>query len=590
MKHLIKALTLVLAIFMQLPTMAHDIEVDGIYYNINGNEATVTYKGTYSDQYSNEYTANVVIPETITHDGVTYTITAIGDQTFDCCYSVSSITIPNSVKSIGNAAFGSCHSLTSITLPNSITSIGEYAFFYCYGLRNLVIPNSVTKIGKAAFRACQGLYGIQLSESITSIEGDLFAECFNLTSIVIPNSVTTIGGGAFAGCTYLTNILIPNSVTDIGGGAFQGCMYLSSIEIPSSVARIGSDAFNFCPSLTSVYITDIAAWCGIDFESPSANPLTTTHRLYLNNEEITDLTIPNSVTAIGNYAFYDFTNLSNVTIPNSVTCIGDYAFYGCIGLTNINIPNSVTSIGDYAFCDCIGLTNIVNGNSIVSIGKYSFKGCSGITNVVIPNSVETIDQCAFWECNSLTDIYSFSTIPPACHDSTFTSYSPILHVPAASFAAYFTAPYWCNFINIVGDAVEPSLTLSSETIEIQLGDQYQLIASIAPTTAPPYDIVWKSTNSSIATINNGMVDAVGPGECDIIAYCLNKEAICHVIVIDNTVIISLDQQEAMLLPNHMLTLTPSASPITIEGFIVTSSDPTVAAARVINNKVQVVGI
>lgn len=160
-------------------------------------------------------------------------------------------------------------------------------------------------------------------------------------------------------------------------------------------------------------------------------------------------------------------------------------------------------------------------------------------------------------------------------------------MPATSLAAYFTAPEWCNFENIVGDAVAPTgIAISRDSVEIQSGEQFELTATVTPANASCKEVTWYSTDTSIATVENGVVTAVGYGECDIFAYCMGMPAVCHITVANR---ISLGQQEAMLLPNHMLTLTPSA-PTMPSGFTATSSDPTVAAVRVMSGKVQVVGI
>ena len=270
---------------------------------------------------------------------------------------------------------------------------------------------------------------------VVGIASNAFEKCGVLTSVTIPNSVTSIGNQAFVSCTSLTSVTIPNSVTSIGSSAFMGCSGLTSITIPNSVTSIGNSAFSGCTGLTAVHINDIAAWCKINFYDSSSNPLYYAKHLYLNGEELKDLTIPNSVTSIGYYAFVGCTSLTSITIPNSVTSIGYYAFYGCSGLTSVTIPNSVTSIGNSAFWNCTGLTSVtldnnaivsaerldtsmksifgnqvrtyVLGNSVTRIGKYAFYGCSGLTSVTIPNSVTSIGDYAFDGCTSLTAV----TIP-----------------------------------------------------------------------------------------------------------------------------------------------------------------------------------
>ena len=211
--------------------------------------------------------------------------------------------------------------------------------------------------------------------------------------VVIPETVT------YDGAEY--------SVTSIDERAFYQCSGLTSVTIPNSLTSIGETAFGECSGLTSVHISNIAAWCTIDFKTANSNPLYIAHHLYVNGEEVKDLIIPNSVTTIGNYAFYYCSGLTSVSIPNSVTFIGSYAFKDCSGLTSVTIPDSVTSIGNFAFCLCSGLTSVIIGNSVNSIGYNAFSFCKSLKSVTIPNSVTSIGGDAFYYCSGLTSI----TIP-----------------------------------------------------------------------------------------------------------------------------------------------------------------------------------
>lgn len=187
-------------------------------------------------------------------------------------------------------------------------------------------------------------------------------------------------------------------------------------------------------------------------------------------------------------------------------------------------------------------------------------------------------------------IYSFATVPPACSANTFTGYGATLHMPPASYGAYFVNSVWGNFSTMYNDAIEPtSVTLSSTTASITAGETLTLTATVAPANASLRTVEWSSTNPSVATVSGGVVTAVDAGECDIVATCLNLQAVCHVTVTKTTIYIILDQHEARLLPNHSLTLMPTMSPMQTS-LKVTVSNPEVAAARLVNGVVQVVGL
>ena len=251
-KHLpnsLRALFLSLAVLLSLPVLAVEVEIDGINYELvaKAKQAAVIAKS------SGWYSGEVVIPESVEHEGSAYSVTSIGDRAFEYCSRLTSVTIPNSVTSIGDRAFYECSGLTSVTIPNSVTSIGDEAFYYCSGLTSVTIGSGVESIGGLAFYYCSGLTSVTIPNSVTSIGVGAFADCSGLTSVTIPNSVTSIGPQAFEYCSGLTSVTIPNSVTSIEGSAFSGCSGLTSVTIGSGVESIWTEAFSDCSEILDVY-------------------------------------------------------------------------------------------------------------------------------------------------------------------------------------------------------------------------------------------------------------------------------------------------------------------------------------------------
>ena len=242
-----------------------------------------------------------------------------------------------------------------------------------------------------------------IKNGVTSIGDYTFRDCTSLTSVTIPNSVTSIGYSAFYNCTSLTGATIPNSVTSIGGSAFYGCTSLTSITIPNSVTSIGSSIFYNCTSLTSIEVSgnnkNYSSLDGVLFNKNKTELIT-----YPFGKTDSEYAIPDSVTSIGDYAFYGCTSLTSITIPNSVTSIGYYAFYNCTSLTSVTIPDSVTSIGYETFFNCTSLTSITIPDSVTSIGGSAFYGCTSLTSITIPDSVTSIGRSTFEFCRNLTSV------------------------------------------------------------------------------------------------------------------------------------------------------------------------------------------
>ncbi len=310
-----KLILLSLVLFQIASVSAYDFSTqvgnNTLYFTITDDiTRTVAVAPPYSDGWAgmveqNRVKGNLVIPSTVSYNGVTYSVTSIGEH-----------------------ALSSCSGLTSVTIPNSVTYIGDWAFFYCSGLTSITIPNSVIYIGSGAFY------------------------CTGLTSITLPSALDTIRDALFY-CGCLTSVNIPYSVTYIGEFAFGSCCNLTSVTIPSSVTSIGYSAFDGCSSLTKTnYTGTIAEWCNFDFANESANPVYFSKNLYINNQLITNLKIPNSVDTIKNYMFVQATCLTSVTIPSSVTTICKGAFGNCSGLTSITFEGATPPViesNPYAF-------------------------------------------------------------------------------------------------------------------------------------------------------------------------------------------------------------------------------------------------
>ncbi len=220
---------------------------------------------------------------------------------------------------------------------------------------------------------------------------------------IIEQGVTSIGGCAFYNCTNLTEVSIPDSVTSISAGAFLNCMSLGEITVSSHVTSIGFMAFYGCYALTVVHIDSMALLCGI-IVSGSSYLLSYADELYVNNELVTELTIPSGITSIGEGALSGCGAITSVVVPSSVTAIGRFAFDGCENLESVTLPNSLTSIGDYAFRDCISLTEINIPDGVTEIGSQVFYQCESLASITLPSGITDIGYEAFAYCESLVSI------------------------------------------------------------------------------------------------------------------------------------------------------------------------------------------
>ncbi|MCR5793822.1 MAG: leucine-rich repeat protein [Solobacterium sp.] len=347
----------------------------------------------------------------------------IPSHAFSGCSELSSLTIPEEITDIRYEAFYGCSSLKTAGPIGSnanyqfgwTTSIPVYAFCSCTGLVSAVIPDGITSIGKRAFFDCNNLVSVDIPDSVSSIGEKAFSGCGSLTDIILPNGIDSISGGLFSSCKSLTTITIPDSVTSIELGAFGGCSSLAHLVIPSQITSIGSEsiiggAFSGCDSLRTAgpigsnsdlefgwteSIPDNAfSGCGLTSIIIPETITSIGGYAFYNCRNLVDITIPDGITSLNEGVFHNCTSLKEITIPDSVTFIDNWAFDWCESLTSISIPGSVNTIEDYAFRNCYALSNVTISDGVVRIGEDSFIA-SSLKSVVIPETVSDIGNRAF---------------------------------------------------------------------------------------------------------------------------------------------------------------------------------------------------
>ena len=417
--------SLVLSFFV-LASKAEYFTVDGIYYytideervgvSVDYDVDPTTYEVTY-----HYYTGNLTIPSTVTYNEKTYKVTRVY---LWGCSDLTSITLPNTLEEIAEGGFADCSKLTQITLPESLKKIGGFAFQSCDNLKEIIIPASVKEIGQDAFTSS----GIE-----KMVIKDLAVWCGVKKAGGFISSITKV----FLNDQEIKDLVIPDGVAIIEPNTFNKFKSIETVYIPADVDSIGDNAFLGCTNINKVTTHDVASWCGIHFGNTLitqnesyiflSNPVCISRNLYIGNEQLTELNIPEGVEEIGFSAFERCLGITKVTLPSTLKKVGADAFYNC---TDIQIVD-VTSLQDYCsidfgnpganpfqdyMMDRAWTWMLINGDylrdryvlqipdGLTEVKANSFAKVDNVSTVIIPASVTRIGRQAFY--TSVRNLYT----------------------------------------------------------------------------------------------------------------------------------------------------------------------------------------
>ncbi len=492
---------------------AEIIKIDGLYYSLGSTTATVVADQSSDKSVYSAYTS-VTIPASVTWNNYEYPVTSIGSNAFKNCTNLQSAVLPNSLTIIGTSAFESCSNLQTVNIPSSVTAINTDAFYYCSKLAGIDLPEGLLTIGERAFYHCN-LTSITVPSTVTSVSNAAFKEnptttvvwkpvtctvgsddkapfystsskitsftfadgvqivpayiCKNMSkldTIVLPPSVNRLGQNAFMYCTSLKSINLPVTQKTLPVGIFEGCTALETIVLPATLTTISTDVFYGCTNLSNVNLHE-----GIQ---------TIGERAFYNCK-LADITIPSTVTSIGNGAFKGNPTVSVTWLPKTCTTgtddsapfystsskITSFTFgdsvqiipaYLCKNMSKLEavvIPASVTNIYRNAFMYCTALQSFTFPEGLVTVATSVLEGCTGLKKVVIPESVTTINQDAFYGCSGLQEIYNYAITPQTITERAVynvNKHTCLLYVPIDYIDLYRAKTVWCDFDNIIGVA------------------------------------------------------------------------------------------------------------------------------------------
>ena len=486
---------------------AKPFEVDGLWYEPTSAETVKVVEEASSSSggttfvFRNCYEGDIDIPETVVYGETTYTVTAVEDGTFRELAKLTSISLPATVVDLGTEPFADCPLLDFIAVdadnPAFATSKGllyDKAFttlIACPGAveGEVSVRSSVQTIASSAFRGCEGITKITIPQSATTIGSRAFQGCSDLISVSLPDQLETIADSLFFNCTSLWNQQIPQSVVSVGVRAFHHCSSITTMNLPASLISIGDYAFDLCYGLLSVSFPNglqkIGKWAFDDCG------------------KIRTLSIPATVEDIASTTFAGCSGLWSFSVAsdNASYCSVDGVLfdkemttlicYPGLKTGDYTVPDSVTTIGDYAFYYSRQLKNIMLSSSVTTVGANAFRLCTALKRVTMPSSLTALGSGIFVACQSLEAIVCYATEPPVVSATTFTesNLQVPLYVLGQVVDSYKNAEYWSRFVTILpidGSVVDGLLGDVDDDGFVNMLDVTQIINHILSKPSPGF--------------------------------------------------------------------------------------------------------
>ena len=509
----------------------------------------LSYTSNYENGYSPFLGCSTIEKVTFSQVG---TVTQILPHLLNGCTSVKNFILPESLASIGNYAFSNMDSLEHCIIPNNVTELGDGAFKNDKLLASVVLSNQLPVLNKDLFSNCVALDNLSVPASVTEIKDNVFTECSSMKNLRIENGteVMAVGRGLngtasifrdcpietlhlgrwltynvdsytcapFQGQENLTELTLGETVGTIGKYLFGNCAALPEVVIPNGVESIGEQGFYNCQSLARLTLGEGLTSLG--------------ENAFAHNVSLDNVKMPSTLTAISDGCFSGCTNLVNLELNSGLEIIGPRSFENCSSLTSVDIPAKVYGLGVEAFQGCASLSVVtIPEGSISSVGARAFKGCSNVGWISLGSNVTSLGVNCFEGCSKVGHIKSYNTVPPVGSPGFPQNVidNGTVFVPTDVVQDYKDSDTWWEFFQIRpitdGEFIT-AITLSQNEATIRDTETISLSATASPDDATDATVLFRSSDTSIATVDNtGLVSGKKPGDVVITAYAADGSGI-----------------------------------------------------------------